>query len=83
MERILDAARFARRLPTELPKTQAAIGLRESFVAAIDSLERATTSASVWPPLKSFAALHGFDYMFVLKGREHLARSIASAVARP
>ena len=37
MERILDAARFARCLTTELPKTEAATSLRELFVAAIDS----------------------------------------------
>lgn len=80
MELIPDVSRPARRLTTEVPKPLAAKTLRESFVIAIDNLERATTPADVWAPVKSFAALHGFDYMFVLKGREDLAHNVASAV---
>lgn len=80
MERISDVSRLARRLTTEVSRTLAAKTLRESFVIAIDNLERATTPADVWAPVKSFAALHGFDYMFVLKGREDLAQNVASAV---
>jgi LuxR family quorum sensing-dependent transcriptional regulator len=79
METTLDAARFARCLTTELSETKDAASLRELFVAAIEKLERANTPADVWAPVKSFAAHFGFDYMFVLKGREELASGVASA----